>query len=219
MPEKKGSFCKTRWAVCTLSLIPRCSRGRRGCLVHTVCTCMCLISKNSGKIGYSCILPWNADVTWQFGHVACMSKWASVQSKDRARNNCECSKLNLSCHVWLSLVHRLSLLFPSVFPMAFSSCKCLKSLSRWGSTRPWRQFFDGHDVFVWLPTGYGKSLRCQVLPFLMYFKKGHYFLSTCWFSAVCRLSNTNFAPFTIVNYFSNLCSQESAVWVKQLSLQ
>ena len=32
--------------------------------------------------------------------------------------------------------------------------------------------YDGHDVFMWLPTGYGKSLCFQALPFLMDFKRG-----------------------------------------------
>ena len=31
---------------------------------------------------------------------------------------------------------------------------------------------DGHDVFMWLPTGYGKRLCFQALPFLMDFKQG-----------------------------------------------
>ena len=31
---------------------------------------------------------------------------------------------------------------------------------------------NGHDVFVWLPTGYGTSLRYQTLPFIMDCKQG-----------------------------------------------
>ena len=32
--------------------------------------------------------------------------------------------------------------------------------------------FNGHDVFVWLPTGYGTSLCYQALPFIMDCKRG-----------------------------------------------
>ena len=32
---------------------------------------------------------------------------------------------------------------------------------------------NGKDVFVWLPIGFGKSLRFKILPFMMDYKLGY----------------------------------------------
>ena len=35
-----------------------------------------------------------------------------------------------------------------------------------------RHLYEGRDVFLWLPTGFGKSICYEILPFLFDFKLG-----------------------------------------------
>ena len=47
-------------------------------------------------------------------------------------------------------------------------------------TRAIRSVYDGNDVFLWLPTGFGKSVCYEVLPFLFDYKmRARYVCLTC----------------------------------------
>ena len=77
-----------------------------------------------------------------------------------------------------------------------------------------KALYDGHNVFAWLPIGYGKSLLWSIM-FLIDFKKGHSFLGTANF----QLCNTNFVSFYNSQMLFPLVFQEVSSVVKQLSLQ
>ena len=44
--------------------------------------------------------------------------------------------------------------------------------------------YQGNSVFVWLPTGFGKSICCQYLPFVIEYKKGQLVLCLTKFAAL-----------------------------------
>ena len=107
-------------------------------------------SKNLWAIGYSGNLPCNSDVT--------SLKFLLPQ-------------VAFSIRAMASTAFRGSTFSDAVsdalkqLRMSYVSLKPEQRLSM-------EAIYDGHDVFMWLPTGYSKSLCFQALPFLMDFKRG-----------------------------------------------
>ena len=133
------------------SLIPRhLRRGRRNAwyrlFVHVLISKP--ISKSLWAIGYSGNLPCTSDVT--------SLKFLLPQVAFSIMTSTTFRGLTFSDAVSYAL-KQLQMSQVSLKPEQRSSMEAI---------------YDGHDVFMWLPTGYGKSLCFQALPFLMDFKRG-----------------------------------------------
>ena len=73
---------------------------------------------------------------------------------------------------------------------------------------PLKAVYQGNSVFVWLPTGFGKSIRYQALPFVIEYKKGqrvHTILlamTTCFmYSQICRVGTVYGFCLIHMHYF------------------
>ena len=62
--------------------------------------------------------------------------------------------------------------FSAAFSYALSCVGKQDLLSKDKQVEMLRHLYNGSDVFLWVPTGYGKSLCYQVLPFLFDAKLG-----------------------------------------------
>ena len=88
-----------------------------------------------------------------------------VRDRKTARNDRECPKLDFSrpCSTILSpsaspsLYECVSHAFPKL-QVSYIVC-----LSQGGAALVLKTTYNGHDVFLWLPSGYGKSHYCQAL--------------------------------------------------------
>ena len=88
---------------------------------------------------------------------------------------------------------------------------------------PMRAVYEGSDMFVWLPTGYGKSLCYQALPFLMDYKKGLVesgkSCGVLVVSALIALMHVYAGVFTQTpNPFANVTIKESVVIDREMNL-
>ena len=67
--------------------------------------------------------------------------------------------------------------FSSSLSYALSCLKCEQMKLKDKQVEAIRAVYDGEDVFLWLPTGYGKSVCYQAIPFLFDHKLGRKDLS------------------------------------------
>jgi len=121
-------------------------KGEEKRLVHTVCACT-NFKTNLWKIEYSGNLPCNSDVT--------SLKFLLPQ---------------VGFSIMVSTTFRGST-FSDAVSYALKQLQmshfCLKPEQR----SSMKVIYDGNNDFMWLPTGYGKSLCFHALPFLMDFKR------------------------------------------------
>ena len=133
------------------SLVPRrLRRGRRNAwytlFAHALISKP--ISKHLWAIGYSGNLPCNSDVTSLKFHLPQVA--FSIMSSTTFRGSTFSDAVSYA-------LKQLQMSHVSLKPEQRSSMEAI---------------YDGHDVFMWLPTAYGKRLCFQALPFLMDFKQG-----------------------------------------------
>ena len=109
------------------------------------------ISKNFWAIGYSGNLLCNSDVTslkFLLPQVAISIMVSTTSDNFRGSTFSDAVSYTLQ---------QLQMSHVSLTPEQRSSMEAI---------------YDRHNAFMWLPTGYGKSLCFQALPFLMDFKRG-----------------------------------------------
>ena len=108
-------------------------------------------------------------------HIFVPKIWVHCKTRSKLLRNVRWSQnISLLCHDIMLTGKLLNMEqgFDSSVVYALSCLRCgdlqLKSKQR----EAIKSIYEGRDVFVWLPTGYGKSICFHSLPFLFDFKLG-----------------------------------------------